>query len=607
MPIGIITGFELSENAALDRRFSVADQTARLAITWLYKGLLTYQISDDKLYRYNGNPPSNVLADWDEISQIGPAGADGEKWYLVVGVPPGGTGIDGDLALDTATGNYYEKQTGAWVLQGTLQGPTGAAGVSDKYATTSTTSINLGTAVAPLNLTVGLALSYTVGQTVIVASRANNANNVTGDVVSYNSGTGALVLNNLVIAGAGTYTDWDVNLSGAPGVAGEDGAAGKALIHIEHDILLTEAKITSVEGGVYTPAAPYAASVLSDNRANLSLPTALSGNKAGHSIAWDGTNWYDNGVWRGPQGLTGATGATGAIGATGATGAQGIQGIQGIQGPAGATGAQGPQGIPGSDGVLAKVNYFYGANGSYIPGFATTPAKLVFIEIDPTVTAITITLPEASTGYVKVQFLFYSNCALTINANSPGDFMNEHGVFSSSLSYPASGTGRVSIVEMESGKSTLVWTVSNVFGRDKIPTPVTPLVKTSTNFVTFANVASQTFGPVAVNMTGMEFCRPLFMWSVRAQRDSGGNDNITLSLERSLTGIGGVYSTLKTMTFRFDGDSWDQLTLMFLDTALSAPHGLAHYRLRLISTLGGNFNLMSDYDYVISMIPHLTR
>jgi hypothetical protein len=112
---------------------------------------------------------------------------------------------------------------------------------------------------------------------------------------------------------------------------------------------------------------------------------------ADHSISYNGTNWYDNGIWRGPQGAqgpigatgatgpqgaTGATGATGPQGATGATGATGPQGIQGETGATGATGPegpqgpqgiqgptgpQGPQGDPGADGADGiLINYFKG-------------------------------------------------------------------------------------------------------------------------------------------------------------------------------------------------------------------------------------------------------
>ena len=45
-------------------------------------------------------------------------------WLNGTGVPAAGLGNDGDYYLDDATGDYYTKVTGAWVLQGNLQGAT---------------------------------------------------------------------------------------------------------------------------------------------------------------------------------------------------------------------------------------------------------------------------------------------------------------------------------------------------------------------------------------------------------------------------------------------------------------------------------------------------
>jgi hypothetical protein len=135
--------------------------------------------------------------------------------------------------------------------------------------------------------------------------------------------TGGPVLTNVIYANVGLHT------IGGQGTSGADGLAGKALIHVEEDITLDEAKILAVEGGAYTPQDPYAASVFTDSRANQALPAPLAGVMSNHSIAYDGTNWFDNGVWRGPAG---ATGPAGPAGPTGPAGPQGIQGVQGLTG-----------------------------------------------------------------------------------------------------------------------------------------------------------------------------------------------------------------------------------------------------------------------------------
>lgn len=78
----------------------------------------------------------------------------------------------------------------------------------------STTSVAIGT--GSKSLTVDLAKSYQPGMSVKIARTASPSNWMHGDVTSYNSGTGALVVNVLVIQGSGTFTDWTITFS-APG------------------------------------------------------------------------------------------------------------------------------------------------------------------------------------------------------------------------------------------------------------------------------------------------------------------------------------------------------------------------------------------------------
>lgn len=76
------------------------------------------------------------------------------------------------------------------------------------YVTTSSTTLTI--AVAVISLTIGLGLSYSVGQDVIIAY--DSITFMTGEVQSYNSGTGALVVDVTDTNGSGTYSAWDVNL-----------------------------------------------------------------------------------------------------------------------------------------------------------------------------------------------------------------------------------------------------------------------------------------------------------------------------------------------------------------------------------------------------------
>ena len=77
-----------------------------------------------------------------------------------------------------------------------------------EYSTTSTDTLTIAVQVA--TLTIGTGLNYSVDQDVIIAANATNF--MTGTVQSYNSGTGALVVDVTGTEGSGTYSSWRVNL-----------------------------------------------------------------------------------------------------------------------------------------------------------------------------------------------------------------------------------------------------------------------------------------------------------------------------------------------------------------------------------------------------------
>lgn len=75
---------------------------------------------------------------------------------------------------------------------------------------TSTTSLLI--SVASKSLTIQTGKAYVIGQTLNIASAANPANFMAGQVTAYTSGTGALVVNVTQVGGSGTYTDWVVSM-----------------------------------------------------------------------------------------------------------------------------------------------------------------------------------------------------------------------------------------------------------------------------------------------------------------------------------------------------------------------------------------------------------
>lgn len=119
--------------------------------------------------------------------------------------------------------------------------------------------------------------------------------------------------------------------------------------------------------------------------------------------------------YTGSQGPTGYTGYTGPIGSTGVTGYTGIQGLQGptgytgFTGPQGATGTQGPMGSQGPIGYTGYTGFtgpesFYSYTVSpvfttsfSIPNIVSDPDHYNYYQVDTSINAITVTLPQIST------------------------------------------------------------------------------------------------------------------------------------------------------------------------------------------------------------------
>ena len=195
---------------------------------------------------------------------------------------PGSQGSQGQMGAQGAQGTQGNQ--GFQGPQG-QQGNQGAQGQSDHYSTTSTTSLTLGT--GSQTLTVATGLSYTVGQSAVIANDASHY--MSGTVTSYTPGTGVLVVNVNTVVGAGTFASWAVNLDGATGVQGAQGAQG--------------------------------------NQGNQGVQGS-QGNQGTQGVQGAQGN-------QGTQGQTGAQGNQGSQGATGSAGPQGNQGYQGFQGPQG--------------------------------------------------------------------------------------------------------------------------------------------------------------------------------------------------------------------------------------------------------------------------------
>lgn len=62
------------------------------------------------------------------VWQTWAVGGSSSPWRSGTGVPSNALGADGDFYLDETSGNYYQKQAGAYLLKGNLKGPAGATG-----------------------------------------------------------------------------------------------------------------------------------------------------------------------------------------------------------------------------------------------------------------------------------------------------------------------------------------------------------------------------------------------------------------------------------------------------------------------------------------------
>lgn len=302
----------------------------------------TGTLANGDVIRYNSS-----TGVWENTQVVGPTGATGPTGPQGNQGDVGATGATGAVGATGPTGQIGATGdagptglTGATGPTG-LTGPTGATGATgtagDKYATTSSTSLTIA-ASGSLTLTIGTGLSYSTNQTVLISYDISN--HMHAEVDTYNPSTGVMVAQITDADGSGTYSTWEVNLSGAVGTQGPIGATGPV--------------------GATGPTGPVGATG-PDGATGATGPTGVQGNvgATGATGVQGDTGATGPTGPAGATGVTGAVGATGAIGPTGATGVQGGDGPTGPQGPAGATGpigatgATGPAGATGPTGVGA--------------------------------------------------------------------------------------------------------------------------------------------------------------------------------------------------------------------------------------------------------------
>lgn len=117
-------------------------------------------------------------------------------------------------------------------------------------AATSTTSLTVGTGSKSLTIQTGKA--YSVGQAVVIADTAAPSSNwMFGQITSYNSGTGALVVSVAQTLGSGTIAAWTVSITASPSASGS-AIVRRAITGADTAVLSDLSKLIDATSGTFT-------------------------------------------------------------------------------------------------------------------------------------------------------------------------------------------------------------------------------------------------------------------------------------------------------------------------------------------------------------------
>lgn len=240
-------------------------------------------------------------------------------------------------------------------------------------------------------------LSYVAGDFVQLSYDANNY--VIGTVVSYNDITGVMVITPVKSVGSGSYSVWNVGLTGDAGSSGTNGTSGTS-----------GSSGTSATSG----AAGSAGTSGTNGSAGLSASSGTAGTSGSSATA--GTSGS-----AGTTGAIGPTGPQGAQGPIGATGSSGTSGVSGVNGPTGPTGAQGPTGATGPTGTATP-----GPTGPTGPTGAQGP-QTIYNQLLNTNNSVTFSNLENNYCHAAGNFLVPDGGKVSNSANQGASWYGNQG------------------------------------------------------------------------------------------------------------------------------------------------------------------------------------
>lgn len=116
---------------------------------------------------------------------------------------------------------------------------------------TSTTSVLVG--LGSKSLTIQTGKAYSVGQSVVIAdTSAPSTNWMFGQITSYDSGTGALVVYATQSAGSGTLTAWTISISASPAADSSVAMLRRAITGADTALLSDSGGLIDVTSGTFT-------------------------------------------------------------------------------------------------------------------------------------------------------------------------------------------------------------------------------------------------------------------------------------------------------------------------------------------------------------------